>query len=548
MFRIQHRFLWALVLSIMLLCGACVAPAGDSTTAEEGMAAGPAESQGSGTLTIGIRSVDYDTFDPHTSAFTQAAYVFRNIFDRLIYLDEDANYVGGLATAWEASDDATEWTITLRDDVTFHDGSALTAEVVKFNFDRMKDPATESKQAGPLLGSYAGSEVIDDMTLKVTFETPYALFPFALSSPFMSIVSQQAVAEHGASFNEALVGSGPFKFVSEIPGNEVVLERNDDYNWGPAIFHAGPAYLESVVFRFILEEEARLSALETGEALIIDEVPPGAVDRVQENPATSVLGAPKVGLARGIHFNTTFPPTDDIRIRQAIMHAIDREEIDQIVFKGVYPVAYQLLTRGVKFYDDSVENMFPFDPDRAIALLEEVGYTEVNADGYRMKDGEVLSIFHATFPGYVAELPAEVIQAQLKRVGIEFLVNVMTGTAMMDGMASVDSTFNTALIGTYSPDPGLFLDRMYHSSTIGTRNWSHWATEELDALLQQGLETGDEAERQAIYQQVQQIINENALGAGIYANVSVFGINAKVEGFRFDPYAHPEIFDVSIVE
>ncbi len=548
MFRIQYRFLWALLLSFTLLCAACVSPAADSTVAEDETAAAPVASTGTGTLTIGIRNVDYDTFDPHASAFTQAAYVFRNIFDRLVYLDENANYVGGLATAWDASDDATEWTIALRDDVTFHDGSALTAGVVKFNFDRMKDPATESKQAGPLLGSYAGSEVIDDTTLKVTFETPYALFPFALSSPFMGIVSQQAVEEHGANFNEALVGSGPFKFVSEIPGNEVVLERNDDYDWGPSIFHAGPAHLESVVFRFILEEEARLSALETGEVLIIDEVPPGAVDRVQENSRTSVLGAPKVGLARGIHFNTAFPPTDDIRIRQAIMHAIDRDEIDQIVFKGVYPVAYQLLTRGVKFYDDSVENMFPFDPDRAIALLEEAGYTEINDDGYRMKDGEAISIFHATFPGYVAELPAEVIQAQLKRVGIEFLVNVMTGTAMMDGMASMDSTFNTALIGTYSPDPGLFLDRMYHSSAIGTRNWSHWATDELDVLLRQGLETGDEAERMDIYQQVQRIINENALGAGIYANVSVFGVSDRVEGFQFDPYAHPEIFDIAISE
>ena len=113
---------------------------------------------------------------------------------------------------------------------------------------------------------------------------------------------------------------------------------------------------------------------------------------------------------------------------------------------------------------------------------------------------------------------------------------------------SNESTFNTALIGTYSPDPGLFLDRMYHSSSMGTRNWSHWASDELDALLRSGLETGDDAERTEIYKQVQQIINENALGAGIYANVSVFGVSADVEGFQFDPYAQPEIFDVSIVE
>ncbi len=540
MLKNRMRILGIFLIATMVLLGACVAPTGEAPMDEADM--------GKGTLTIGIRNVDYDTFDPHASSFTQSAYVFRNIFDRLIYLDDDANYVAGLATSWETNDDATEWTLTLRDDVTFHDGSALTADVVKYNFERMKDPATESKQAGPLLGSYTGTEVIDATTLKVTFETPYALFPFALSSPFMGIVSQQAVEEHGDNFADALVGSGPFKFVSEIPGNEVILERNDDYNWGPEIFHEGPAHLESVVFRFILEEEARLSALQTGEILVIDEIPPAAVDRVQADPNTSVLGAPKVGLARGIHFNTTYPPTDDIRMRQAVMHAIDREEIDQIVFKGVYPVAHQLLTRGVKFYDDSAENMFPYDPDRSIELLEEMGYTEINEDGYRMKDGEVLSLFHATFPGYVAELPAEVIQAQLKRVGIEFLVNVMTGTAMMDGMASLDSTFNTALIGTYSPDPGLFLDRMYHSDSLGTRNWSHWATDELDTLLRRGLQTGDEAERAEIYQEVQRIINENALGAGIYANVSIFGVSAKVEGFRFDPFAHPEIFDVSISE
>lgn len=548
MFKTRRIFVVGLLLSVMLFCGACAAPVVEAPMAVDDMEMAPVESMGEGTLTIGIRNVDYDTFDPHVSAFTQSAYVFRNIFDRLVYLDENANYVSGLATSWESSDDATEWTITLRDDVTFHDGSALTAGVIKFNFDRMKDPATESKQSGPLLGPYSGSEVIDDSTLKVTFESPYALFPFALSSPFMGIVSQQAVEEHGDNFNEALIGSGPFKFVSEVPGNEVVLERNDDYNWGPSIFHAGAAHLESVVFRFILEEEARLSALETGEALIIDEVPPGAVDRVQASENTSVLGAAKVGLARGIHFNTTYAPTDDIRMRQAIMHAIDREEIDQIVFKGVYPVAYQLLTRGVKFYDEGAENMYPYNPDRSIELLEEMGYTEVNEDGYRTKDGEPFFIFHATFPGYVAELPAEVIQAQLKRVGIDFRVNVMSGTAMMDGMASLESTFHTALIGTYSPDPGLFLDRMYSSSSLGTRNWSHWSTEELDALLQRGLETGDETERTEIYQEVQQIINENALGAGIYANVSVFGVSTNVEGFKFDPYAHPEIFDVSISE
>ena len=139
----------------------------------------------------------------------------------------------------------------------------------------------------------------------------------------------------------------------------------------------------------------------------------------------------------------------------AFLHAIDRNEIDKAVFKGVYPVSYQVLTRGVRFYDSSLEKMYEFDKEKAKSLLDRAGWSNINSDGYRTKNGKVLSLFHATFPGYVAEVPAEVLQAQLKRVGIKFDINVMSGTAMMDGMTNLKSTFNTALVGTYSPDLSL---------------------------------------------------------------------------------------------
>ncbi|MBV7334504.1 hypothetical protein KFU94_40950 [Chloroflexi bacterium TSY] len=238
----------ALLALLMTMVTACAVGTPQSQTDASADTAAADDATGGGELVIGIRNVDYDTFDPNVSAFTQAAYVFRNIFDRLIYLDGDANYVSGLATSWEPSEDITWWTLTLRDDVTFHDGTAFNAEAVKFNFDRMVDPATGSKNAGPLLGPYNRTEVVDDFTVTVYFDEPYALFPFALASPFMGMVSPTAVDEYGDAFNEHLIGSGPFKFVSEIPGTEVVLERNPDYNWGPAIFHEGPAHLDRVVF------------------------------------------------------------------------------------------------------------------------------------------------------------------------------------------------------------------------------------------------------------------------------------------------------------
>ena len=499
-----------------------------------------------GTLSVAIRNVDYDTFDPHVSAFSQAAYVFRNVFDRLVYLDDEANTIPWLATSWKANKNVTEWTLKLREGVTFSDGSPLNSEVIVFNFNRMKNPATGSKQAGPLLGKYNRAVAVDELTVKVYFDEPYALFPFALSSPFMGIVSQTAVEKYGDKFNENLVGSGPMIFENEVPNVEVTLRKNPNYFWSPTNLHAGPAYVDKLVFKFILEDETRHATLRVGETQIIDEIPPAKVDSMKADPNFQVLGAPKVGMSRGIHFNIDHAPTDDKRVRMAFLHAIDRNEIDKAVFKGVYPVSYQVLTRGVRFYDSSLENMYAFDKEKAKSLLDRAGWSNINSDGYRTNNGIVLSLFHATFPGYVAEVPAEVLQAQLKRVGIKFDINVMSGTAMMDGMTNLKSTFNTALVGTYSPDPGLFLKKIYHSSAMGSFNFSHYTTPELDKLLEGGLATANSDERSAIYKKIQKIIMDAAIVGGLYANASIFGTSKKVVGFKFDPYAQPEFFDVWI--
>jgi peptide/nickel transport system substrate-binding protein len=499
-----------------------------------------------GDLTVAIRNIDYDTFDPNVSSFTQAAYVFRNIFDRLIYIDENSNLVPWLATSWEANEDATVWTLSLREGVTFHDGTPFNAEALAFNFERMVAPETQSRTAGPLLGPYERTEIIDEFTVRVHFSDPYALFTFAISSPFMGLVSPTAVAEAGDRFNQVLIGSGPFMFVSENPQVEVVLAQNPDYNWGPTGLHEGPAYLDQLIFKFILEDETRLATLLSGEIDIIDEIPPSQVDRILADPAFEVYGAPKVGVARSVFFNTDKPPVDDVRVRQAILHAIDREAINIAIFKGVYPLASVVLTPGTRFYDETLEDLYPYDPEGAIALLEEAGWTEVNRDGYRVKDGEVLSIAHTTFPGFVAEAPAEIIQAQLRDVGIEMSITVVQGAAYLDGIISPDSIYHSSLIGSYSPDPGLLLNGIFNSAGIGSTNYAHYADAELDALLQEGLQTTDQAARADIYAAAQRIIMENAVVAPIYANVSVFGAQASVVGFKFDPYAQPEFFDVQV--
>jgi peptide/nickel transport system substrate-binding protein len=496
-------------------------------------------------LNLGIRNAG-GVLDPHSAPVQQDGFVFRNIFDRLIYLGIDGSLVPWLATSWEANDDATEWTLSLRDDVIFHDGTPFNAEAAKFNFDRMVDPATGSTQAGPSLAGYLGTEVLDATTVRVTFDRPSALFTFNLTAPVMGMVSPTAVETYGDEFANQLIGSGPYKLVSTISRVETILERNPDYNWGPAHFHEGPAYIERVRFVFINEQESRMATLNTGENQIVDEVAVSAIEGLQQDPDFEVYISPRVGINRGHVLNAALPPTDDIRVRQAIIHAVDREALNQVVFRGYYPVAYQVLTRGVRFYDESIEGMYPYDPERAIALLEEAGWTEINSEGYRVKDGKVLEVAHATWESSVSEPPALIAQSQLRDIGIRMTIEFpgnYTGT-----VNSADSPFNSALLAVYNPDPGVLLYRSFHSSNIGATNVSHYGNPELDALLEAGLETADEAERAEIYAQVQRILMEEALNAPIYSNVSIFAVRSEVEGFQLDLYSDPEIFEARFRE
>lgn len=502
-----------------------------------------AAQEAGGDLVVGIRFDTFGTLDIHVTPLTQTAYVAGHIFEKLIYVDDEGNLLPWLATSWEANDDATVWTLTLRDDVTFHDGTPFDAEAVVANFDRMVDPETNSRTAGPQLGPYERSEAVDETTVRVHFSDPYAQFAFALSSPFVGMVSPTAVETYGDDFDEHLVGSGPFKFVSEEPQIEVVLERYDDYAWGPEKFQDGPAYLDTLTFKLILEEETRLAALEIGEALIVDEVPATRVAAIRDAGRFELLGAPRLGIARSNFFNAMLEPTDDVRIRRAINHAVDVDAINQAIFRGVYPAAYQILTQGVRFYDEEYENAYPYDPERAIELLEEAGWTEINDDGYRVKDGEELFINHATFAGYVAEAPSELVQAYLREVGVHMDITVV-GSGYVDVISGLDSPYHSSHVATYSPDPGLILEDVFNSDGIGSSNWGHYGNEELDRLLEAGLATSDEDERAEIYSEVQRILTEDAVALPLYGNVSIFAFDPMVQGFGFNPYGHPEFLGV----
>ena len=214
-------------------------------------------------LTYGMAGT-FDKLDPNATTFSRVGRVALHFVDPLVWQPTAGTFESGLATEWSINDDATEYTFKLREGVTFHDGTPFNATAVKWTFDRIADPNTKAQTAFSLLGPYKGAEIVNDYEIKVLFNTPFAPFLNSLSTSYLAPVSPTAFERVGADnwgITE-VVGTGPFKLTSFTPDSEIVLDRNPDYNWGPAFANTtGPAKISQIVFKIIPEPATRIASL-----------------------------------------------------------------------------------------------------------------------------------------------------------------------------------------------------------------------------------------------------------------------------------------------
>src|SRR5262245_62053865 len=242
-----------------------------------GIAAGPGPAAAQDlTVTWADDSTSDVTFDPRVTQSRHEEQVIVQVFDQLIYVDEQNAMHPWLATSWTMAPDAKSVTIKLREGVKFHDGTPFDAESVKFTFDSIVDPATGSQGAIDILGPYEKSEILGPHEIRVHYKRPFAAALNAFSENELSPVSPTAVKKMGnVPFGQAPVGTGPFKFVSWEKNRQVVLERNADYAWAPApMENKGPSKVAKIVHRYIPDASTRVAALERGEIDISDITPP----------------------------------------------------------------------------------------------------------------------------------------------------------------------------------------------------------------------------------------------------------------------------------
>jgi peptide/nickel transport system substrate-binding protein len=292
----------------------------------------PAAAQAPGTLVLGLDQ-EPPTLDPHASPSAVTYQIIASVTENLVYKGPDGKLVPWLAESWTTAKDGRSVTFKLRRDVKFHDGTPFNADAVKFNFDRIVDPKFKAGGSRAALAGYAGSKVLDEFSVQVSFETPFAPFLTYTASGPLSIVSPKAVRETGDQVHTKPIGTGQFMIKEYVAKDHTTMVRTPDYKRKPPWSErSGPAQLETVVWKFIPEAGTRVTTLESGETQGVYAVPAQSLPRLEANTALRIEKAPWPGVPRIWLLNVTKAPMDDVKVRRAINYAIDKDAFLATVF------------------------------------------------------------------------------------------------------------------------------------------------------------------------------------------------------------------------
>ncbi|MCL1628945.1 ABC transporter substrate-binding protein [Roseibaca sp. V10] len=479
-----------------------------------------------GVLVVG-QIAEPQALDPHAVTAVNDFRILMNIYDGLVrYASGTLEVEPALAEAWEISEDGTVYTFTLREGVSFHDGSAFDAEAVVWNFERMLNEDHPYHDTGPFplsffFGAIEGVEALDANTVQFTLNEPYAPFLSNLAYPTGLIVSPAAVMEHGADFGRNPSGTGPFQFAEWRSNERVVVTRNDTY-WD------GVAGTEAVIFRPITDANTRVAEMLAGGIDVMVEVPPVAISQFQSDAHTvHEQAGPHVWF---LILNAKEGPFADKRVRQAANYAINKAALVNDVLEGTATIAAGPTPPAFAWaYNDELEP-YPYNPDRARELIAEAGAEGASLTFYVAEGGS----------GMLDPIPmGTAIQADLAAVGFDvkietyewntFLGNVnpgLEGKADMAQMAWMTNDPDTlpflALRTDAWPDAGGF-------------NSGYYSNPAVDALLEAARVETDQTERARLYREMQVIVQEDAPWVFV-ANWKQNAVTSEaVEGFQLEP-------------
>jgi peptide/nickel transport system substrate-binding protein len=510
-----------LLTGLMLLLAACTTPSASPSEDEGG---GSPAASGGGTATGGTVRIGWagypDSLNPGNGVLSEAYTLYELVFDTPISVNSAGEYVPELATEWSSTEDGLTWTLTIRDDATFHDGEPLTAEDVAFSMQLYQD--TEDF---PFLPSYVAPftsiEATDETTVTLTTEEPIANFEPSMAFIYVLPMHIWESVEDPVEFgNDEMIGSGPFSLVEADQGVSVELASNTGY-WG------APPNVDGVIFQTFEADDARVTALTTSQIDAMLDVPETAIPTLQntENVTVHIADVAAGGSLTDIIFNVTededCPPDDgvcsghpalkDLAVRQAMAHATDKQQLITVATAGTGSPGLSLVPPGLgDFYASEITD-YAFDIDEANAILDEAGYSDSDGDGVREclpdQDCETLT-FRFNYPAdaTTGARESEVIQETWQQIGVAIEVQVLDPDALT-AVCCPAFDFDVIMWGWGSdPDPAFLLGVALCSEIPSGFSETGYCNPEFDELYDAQAVELDRAARVDIIHQMQQIL------------------------------------------
>lgn len=464
-------------------------------------------------LTIGIGQLA-PSVDIHVDSASTSRNALNHVYDRLVIPDFKGGWEPSVATEWSFNDDVSELTFTLRDDITFTNGEKLDANAVKYSLERILNPDNKAYALGTMSAKFTGAEVIDETHVKFFVKNSDVTAMSALAT--FNIVPPAHAEETGMGMGGEGIGSGPMMIESFAPNDHLTLVPNPDY-WGE-----NPVELTEVTWLSIEDEAARSAALDSGRADIVFPLSPDIWTTLENSttakPYSSLLGQYQ-NLFLGKYDQDS--PLQDVRVRQAVNYAIDKELIVESVLMGTTQVPSQMVADGSPLYNESLEP-WPYDPEKAKELLADAGY----ADGFSI---DMESTAGRT-PGD-REVAAAIVD-MLGEVGIEVNWNVLPATEWLtkfiNGNGAPLFMLNTSI------EPSMVAESGFTQWT--TNSFTHIMSDaEYDDAVAEMLTIKDDAERAEAVQVLSEMILEKQPVAMLYQVPMMYGLNKDVNGFEGNP-------------
>ncbi|MCK2218974.1 ABC transporter substrate-binding protein [Actinomadura sp. ATCC 31491] len=479
------------------------------------------------------------TLNPQQWAQNKVRLLVFNQFDALLSRAADGSFHPWLAKAWQVSADGRTYTLDLREDVTFHDGTRFDAAAVKANLDQFQVPGYNAAVAAIQLHAFDRAEVTGPYRLRITLKEPDALFLDFLASPYAGQVSPKSLknAKDLKFGGPDLVGTGPFILDRYVQGQEIHYRRNPAYAWPPAgAAHQGPAHLAEITYRFLGEAAVRVGALTSGQVQVIEGVPATEVALIRKDPRLTLKTSLNSGTAYSYYFNTDHPPFDDRRVREAFRAAVDVDAVLKAVYQGTATRAWSIVGQKSPFYDASLEGSFGGDAAKANALLDAAGWTGRDAEGYRTKDGRRLTVREVASAPFVRDrrdVLSQAVQAQVKqRAGIDFQVRILDQGAAQKALD--DGAYELFGNSRGDSDAGAALNLILPAGAAINR--THFKDPRVDRWLAAASATSDQAERKDLYVKAQRAaVRENAVVFPLYVPADQIAAHGSVQGLGFDP-------------